>query len=378
VRSFFSPCAMTALAGIAAGQIHVPGDYPDPQTAVDNASPGDVIVVHGGTWTSAGPGPALLIDKALTLIGAPAPTFEPPFSGGTGHQPPAVRLAGPGAGTVVLANVRTGGQTSGFTWSHVQGGLAGGGFAEVHVYDSTIAAATWAFLTGIGEGASAIDVDVPFLLLSGCVVRASDGADDGCYGAVPDGDAGVRCTGTVVVLDSDVAGGSYRQPCFFTPGCQPITSGDGGAGIVAARVDEAGSSIAGGPGAQWSDVLGMPCGSASDGPAVVATTHVSLANDLTVARPTRLGGAVALAWSTPGPVIHLFYSRPGPPVTIAPALGQAYLDPARARLAGVFAAPGGVSFAVPPFAALVGLELTFQGVDLPGVVSRPVAVVLVP
>jgi hypothetical protein len=371
---------MAALAGIAAGQIHVPGDYPDPQTAIDNASPGDMIVVHGGTWTSAGPGPALLIDKALTLIGDPAPTFEPPFSGGTGQQPAAVVLAGPGSGTVVLANVRTGGETNGFTWSHVQGGLAGGGFSEVHVYDSTIAAPTWTLLTGIGEGASAIDVGVPFLLLSGCVVRASDGADDGCYGSVPDGDAGVRSTGTVVVLDSDVAGGSYRQPCFFTPGCQPITRGDGGAGIVAVRVDEAGSSITGGPGAQWTDVLGTSCGSAADGPAVVVTTHVALANDLTVARPTRIGGVIALAWTTPGPWLHLVVSAPAHPRTLRPAMGQAYLAPARAHLVSVFRSGpmGSTQIALPALPALLGIELTFQGVDPPGHVTRPVSVIVMP
>jgi hypothetical protein len=368
------------ISAAAWGQIHVPGDHPDPQSAVDAAIPGDVIVVHGGTWTAAGLVPALVIDKPLTLIGDPAPTFEPPFSGGTGYQPPAIRLAGPGSGTVTLANVRTGGQTSGITWSHMEGGLAGGGFAEVHVYDSTIAAPAWISLTGVGAGATGSDVDVAYLLLSGCDVSASDGADDGCYGSVPDGDAGVRSTGTVVVLDSDVAGGSYRQPCFFTPGCQPITSGDGGPGIVATRVDEAGSSITGGPGAQWSDVIGTSCGSAADGPAVVATTHVALANDLTVARPTRIGGAIALAWTTPGPWLYLVVSAPAHPRTLRPALGQAYLAPARARLVGLFTSgpTGSTQIALPALPALLGIELTFQGVDPPGHVTRPVSVIVMP
>jgi len=368
-----------AFSTVTWGQIHVPGDYPDPQTAVDNASPGDVIVVHGGTWTGVAPFPALTIDKPLTLIGDPPPSFRPPFDG-SGQQPPAIRLAGPGSGTVVLARVDLSGQTSGITWSNQSGGLTGGGFAEVHVYDSTIAAPAWVLLTGIGAGSSGIDVTTPYLLISGSSVSASDAVDDGCYGFGLDGKPGVRCSGTVVALDSTIAGASYRNPCFPTPGCAPIPGGDGGAGIEAARVDEAGSALSGGPGASWSDVLGTPCGSAADGPPVLATTHVTLANDLTVARPTSIGGSVALSWNTAGPSLQIYYSRgPSAPYTVLPGYGQAYLKPVGVHFLGTYPAGGGVhsvTLPVPALQVLVGVEFTFQAVNPPSTVTRPVSIVL--
>ena len=37
----------------AAGETHVPGDFPDPQSAINTALPGDLIVVHGGSWYAA-------------------------------------------------------------------------------------------------------------------------------------------------------------------------------------------------------------------------------------------------------------------------------------------------------------------------------------
>jgi len=111
--------SLCMLAAPIGAQIDVPGDYPDLQTAVDNASPGDVIVIHGGTWIGSATLPALTIDRAVAVIGDPAPSFEP-GSGGIGQQPPAVLLAGPGSGVVVLANVHIGGQTLGFQW-----GIAG-------------------------------------------------------------------------------------------------------------------------------------------------------------------------------------------------------------------------------------------------------------
>ena len=94
--------ATLSLTGGAAAQITVPGDFPDPQSAVDAASPGDVIVIQGGTWTPAQFGskdPALRIDKAITLVGDPPPTFEPIVSG-FGQQPPTILLEGPGSGRV--------------------------------------------------------------------------------------------------------------------------------------------------------------------------------------------------------------------------------------------------------------------------------------
>ena len=370
--------AFVLLASPVAAQLHVPGDYPDPQSAVNNASPGSVIIVHGGVWTATS-GPALTIDRPLTLIGDPAPTFEPAASG-SGQQPPTVLLAGPGSGSVVLANVRVLGQALGFLWSSQTGGVVGGGFDELLVHDSDLRAPEWVAMSGIGTGTSGIDVTLPFLLISGSSVRASDHRDDGCYGFALAGRPGVDSSGTVVVLDSTVLGGTYLNPCFPFPGCAPLPGGDGGPGVVAVRVDEAGSTITGGPGASWRDVLGVPCGSAAVGPSVSATTHVVLASDLTVSRPTRIGSSLTLSWNTPGPVIQLFYSRgSSAPYSITPGLGDAYLRPVGVRMLGTFPSGSGLqslTIPVPPSQALLGLAFTFQGFDGPDHVTRPVAFAL--
>jgi hypothetical protein len=367
------------LAPPLVAQIDVPGDYPDPQSAVDAASPGDVIVIHGGTWSGTGGLPALTIDRAVTVIGAPAPRFVPPFNG-FGQQPPAVRLVRPGSGTVVLENVVLGGQTNGAQFGSQSGGLVGGGFADVLVYDATITAPDWVALTGIGLGSSGIDLNVPFLLLSRCDVSASNTEDDGCYGFAAEGRAGVKSTGTVVVLDSSVVGGTHLNPCFPSPGCGPIPGGTGGPGVQATRVDEAGSTISGGPGASWSDSMGVPCGSASVGSAVRASRHITLANNLLVSSPAYVGTTVGLQWNTPGPLIELYYTRGvSAPYTLVPGFPDAYLRPGEVRRLGTFAAGGhwrGISLQVPPAAILIGTVFTFQGFNPPTTVTRPVSIVL--
>jgi hypothetical protein len=370
---------LVLLAAPLSAQIHVPGDHPDPQTAVNNASPGQVILVHGGLWTGTGTSPALTIDRAITIVGDPTPVFVPPIDG-TGQQPPAIRLAGPGSGSVVLANVHVQGHASGISWSSQAGGIVGGGFSELLVYDSDVRGPEWLVMTGIGAGSSGIDVTVPFVLLSGTTARASDNKDDDCYGFALNGKPGVKSTGTVVALDSIVVGGMHVDPCFPFTGCGPIVNGVGGAGIEAARVDESGSSIVGGPGASWSDLMGAPCGSSTNGQPVDTASHVALPDDLDVTRPTSIGASLTLTWDTPGPVIQIYYSRgASAPYTLLPGLPDAYLRPVNVRLLGTFAAGGGpqsISIPVPPAQLLIGTPFTFQGFDEPDHVTRPISFAL--
>ena len=55
------------LPTVSAANITVPGDYSTIQTAIDNANPGDTIIVSAGTYTE-----DLTIDKDITLKGANA------------------------------------------------------------------------------------------------------------------------------------------------------------------------------------------------------------------------------------------------------------------------------------------------------------------
>jgi hypothetical protein len=97
-----------------AGQLHVPGDHATLQGAIDAASAGDVIVVAGGVH------PPITIDRPLTIVGEDGdrPTIRyhtgPEKPGPSCGQQPAIRLAGSGAGVVVLASLDIEGHTDGF------------------------------------------------------------------------------------------------------------------------------------------------------------------------------------------------------------------------------------------------------------------------
>ena len=105
-----TPLACLVLTGSAVAQLHVPGDYATIQLAIDNASPGTTILIHGGTY-----GP-IVVDKALTFVGDPAPLI---VNNNIAEAPllaaPPVRLAGPGSGSVVFSNVNVGGTVDGVT-----------------------------------------------------------------------------------------------------------------------------------------------------------------------------------------------------------------------------------------------------------------------
>ncbi|MFC7250140.1 nitrous oxide reductase family maturation protein NosD [Halomicroarcula sp. GCM10025324] len=65
----------TLTGTAAAATIRVPEDYSSIQAAVDNAAPGDTVVVNGGTYVE-----EVTITKDLTLRGQNSPTIESPDS----------------------------------------------------------------------------------------------------------------------------------------------------------------------------------------------------------------------------------------------------------------------------------------------------------
>ena len=72
----FFVIAMVAKAQGAT--IYVPDDCPTIQQAIENASDGDTIIVHDGTYTE-----QLIINKQLTLMAGSSPVLD--FSGYSGY-----------------------------------------------------------------------------------------------------------------------------------------------------------------------------------------------------------------------------------------------------------------------------------------------------
>ena len=61
---------LLVAASSGSAQVYVPGDYATIQDAIDSVAAGTVIVVNGGTYD------AIVIDKAVTLVGDPMPTID--------------------------------------------------------------------------------------------------------------------------------------------------------------------------------------------------------------------------------------------------------------------------------------------------------------
>jgi len=196
----------------------------------------------------------------------------------------AITLAGAGSGRVTLSSVRTTGSADGSFYSISGAGIFGGGFSELHLTDCSIQPAQWTALTGQAQGANALTVFLPYVLLERCTVVGGLSDTDACdYPWNPSGGAGVAAPGaTVAVLDSTVTGGRGPIMCFSDGNCPggPLMESDGGPGIVAATVLRAASTISGGKGQP------VTCGSTIvgtelDGPAIVAGTITDLGTALT-------------------------------------------------------------------------------------------------
>lgn len=358
--------ASFASVGLAlpslAQRYDVPGDFPSIQEALDAVPNDAVIVVHGGEWGS------VTITRPVTLVGDPAPNLGTPF-----QDSRAVILAGSGSGAVTLCAIRTGGLfPDSILSSRPPPSIEGGGFDELHVVDSEILAPMRTFPTGLGYGGSAIDVDVPLVVLERSTLRGSGVLiDDACTGAPPSWypPAAVEAAGTVVALDSNLRGGDdssfqfagWPTPADCDPGSCPYLPG--GSAVECATLFHSGSVLEGGRGARWTTCQPGPfCCESPPGVPIVASQVIALSGDLVGTSSAFLGGELTLTLATPGPSIQLRASEGMGTPTATPS-GWRFLEPATTQNLGTVASPGIATIPVPSDPALLGRRFVFQGLD---------------
>jgi len=367
--------ACFALCGLAAAQqLHVPGDHATIQQAINAASPGMTIVIHGGTH------PPIVVDRSLTLVGDPAPLIvnaDVPESSGIAAPP--VRLAGPGGGSVVFADIEVGGTVDGFLFHTARAGILGSGFDELHLYGCTVDGPRWIYLTGVAAGAPAVETSVEYLMISDSTVRGAYSSSDDCYGGGPPGPTGVLApNATAYVFDSTVVGGGSHSICMYG-GCPP-SGGAGGTGIDAYVMWEAGNTLLGGAGADYWEVgFGDPilCGHAPDGFPVDVLNQFTMLNDLNEVTPLRIGQPWSLTWNKGPSIFAIFFEETFPHFDLQ--IGPVFIDlvgPREQRFYG--AGPITHTASIPNVPALIGRKVTAQAFEFGAFVTRPVTRVILP
>ncbi|MEM7307318.1 MAG: hypothetical protein AAF682_11640 [Planctomycetota bacterium] len=352
----------------AAAQIYVPGDYSNLQAAVNAAAPEEVILVSGIHES-------VVVKKPLTILGNPTFTITSGCASTCFDCPPddnAFRLQG-GGGRLVL-----GGFTSqSMDCNYPAPVLGGGGYDEVHLLDATIQ--IQAGQSGLGHGASAIDVDVPYLLVSGSTIAASGSDSDHCSGFLYNDEAtGIKNPGGMVMLvGSTVRGGDGGQLCCVLCACpdvEPSMGGIGGDGVVADAVYLAGSTVDAGVGATFlAYPAGKPylpagtptaCATQPSGIDILAATVEVLGGPLSGPSRAPVGGAYTLEWELPGPGAFLLFSL-GLTEPRTNAYGVTLLDRTSMIQLGILTTgtPSAKTYPVPPLPELIGAEFGFQAWD---------------
>lgn len=358
-------------APLSAATIEVPGGQPSLQAAIDGASAGDVIRITGGVWND------LVIDEAVTLVGVlgQEPTIRcttaNPGIGGC-DEIAAVTLAGPGSGVVELVNVRIEGSVMDGPFCNPYAGIRGGGFDELRVLHSTVEAGSWLFVTGIAQGADAIDVSVPRVLIEDSQVKGGAGDDDGSglFGLqLPHAGRGVVASGDLILVESTVLGGAgitaqVFDQLFCVPSANWYSGGEGGdAVVVGGTLWRSQSTLVGGVG---SVVTCVPTGQDAikpDGVPVVAGVDQPLTGELQGSGPIVQGQLWNLGWTSSSPSSLLVIGFPAAPLTIGQK-GVLFLDPDLLFLVDI---PGAGPISLPLLAssdpAFLGLTVGFQVYD---------------
>lgn len=376
----FSSFAVLAAAAHAA-DLHVPNQYLTIPLALSAAQPGDTIHVHGGVHFP------IVISKAVTIVGDSGATIDNTSSSLV--QPDNIKLGGHGFGNVVLIGLRLRGVANGYSQAWQGARVKGSGFDELHIQDCILDPPSWAFLTGVGQGACGIDVNVSHVLLTRSSVTGGGADTDGSQGIWPiNGFAGVKNPGgAVTVLDSTVTGGNGMDGILFPwqipQGTCPYNipgPGYGGPGIEAKNIFESGSIVKGGMGSKIYEINTYKC-QQPGGPAYVMMTLVSFSPTLTELGTTQIGSNWTLQWTsasssvallvTSGPVRPFYY----------PNVGWLFSDLSEIHVLEMV--PGGAQIqskvlTVPATLALVGYELVAQIWDPAGGLGNPIVRAVLP
>ena len=388
-------CALLILAtSVVADQVRVPEDFSTLQAAVNAAQPGDVIIVTGGVH------PPVVINKALTLVGdwSDRPVIRPASPGEETNpfvQDAAVTLAGPGSGTVTLSMFELAGTADASYFGTAGQALSGGGFSEVRVVHCELVAPSWFQPTGIGLAphAIALDGDVGWLLVSQSTVIGGEGTYDAAPSGpltLPSGGDGIRAPSTsVTVVDSFVRGGDgmdvvYNGGIYAPTGCDDVSGGLGGRGVVASALHHAASQLMGGDGAElnvFSPLGGLfylctrPSGAAIAGMSDV----VDLPGTLFGSGAMVSGSTWTLTWFASSPSVLLVLSPALVPPLDVGSKGLLFMDPNQLFF---IALPGAglmnTSFPVPADMSLLGWPLALQIYDAQVGLTRPVYSSFVP
>jgi len=284
-------------------QVHVPGTYATLQAAIDAVVPGTVIVVHGGTHLS------IVINKPLTIIGKSSPLISAVSKTTPGVLDPSIMLAGTGSGVVTLIGLRTSGSLQEGYIGHARPGILGSGFDQLRILQCNIAGS--GAISGGGTealyGSHAIEVTIPYVLIEDSIVTGGSTVHTFVGIPAPSGSTGILApASTVTLLDSQVIGGRVHDNAwnpFYGPcpmNCGEIQGGAGGAGLVAAEMYQANSSVAGGQGASfYCPPIGPIC-MKPDGVALTVPMVTNLSNDLTGSGLLELGFPFDMSWTSLG------------------------------------------------------------------------------
>lgn len=387
-----------ALAGLLgslanAGQIRVPADQPTLAAALAVAAPNDVILVQTPVFQN-----NVVVTKPVTIIGEPLVTIL--GTAGGCSLVATVNLAGPGSGSVAIANARI--LSSGDCFDPAAP-IGGGGFASLFLYDVEIPEPP-AGMTGYGHGVEGVRTSgIPFVAVERCSIRSSQNDVDECqpgpdaaqlggkhnHAAVDVGNA------TLLALDSTLRGGNGGFLCtknwVFFPSCVSgldTAGGEGASAVKAGAFYAANSIVESGVGSTYLVWQGIPGGSQSvvcwvygSYPAVIASTNATLPGTVTETASPKPGSSWQLDFAlVPGATYALFSFGFGAPLQV-PGIGTAFLDPATFASLGVLSALGGVgskSYGVPNDASLLGTRLCLQPLQAGVGLLRPVGAVIVP